>query len=231
LEHGKTVVIYVSIGPAPRPLPELTNLTVPDATAALQEIGLVLVEGDAVFSETVPVGVIVSWTVPSVPGAVAGDTVTKGTTVQVIASAGPAPRTVPNLTGFSLADATAALQALDLVVAQGPDEFSDTIPAGQVMRQDPGPDAALQIGATVTVVLSKGPDLVTVPPLSGLDYNGIVAALQSAGFTIGTASGDTNLQLTGAAVNGTAVGAGQQFPRGTKVDLFFATAPPATPAP
>lgn len=231
LEHGKTVVLYVSIGPAPRPLPELTNLTVPDATAALQQIGLVLVEGDAVFSETVPVGIIVSWTVPSVPGAVAGDTVTKGTTVQVIASAGPAPRTVPNLTGFSLADATAAVQALDLVIAQGPDEFSDTIPAGQVMRQDPGPDAALQIGATVTVVLSKGPDLVTIPSLAGLDYNGIVAALQNAGFTIGTASGDTNLQLTGVAVNGVQVGAGQQFPRGTKVDLFFATAPPATPAP
>lgn len=234
LEHGKTVTIFVSIGPAPRPLPELTDLTVADATAELQALGLVLVEGDAVFSETIPAGIVVSWNVPSVPGAVAGDTVTKGTTVQVIASAGPAPRTVPNLTGFSLADATAALQALDLVIAQAPDEFSDTIPVGQVMRQDPGPDAALQIGATVTVVLSKGPDLVALPALAGLDYNGIVAALQNAGFTIGTASGDTNLQLTGVAVNGTQVGAGQQFPRGTKVDLFFATAPPTTtvaPAP
>lgn len=230
LEHDKTVTIYISIGPAPRPLPELTNTTVAEATAALQEIGLVLVEGDAVFSETVAAGTIVSWTVPSVPGAVAGDTVTKGTTVQVIASAGPAPRTVPNLTGFSLADATAAVQALDLVIAQAPDEFSDTIPAGQVMRQDPAPDAALQIGATVTVVLSKGRDLVTIPALSGLDYNGVVAALQNAGFTIGTASGDTQQQLTGVAVNGAQVGAGQAFPRGTKVDLFFAATPPPTTA-
>ena len=234
LEHGKTVTIYISIGPAPRPLPELAGLTVAEATAELQAIGLVLVEGDAVFDEAVPVGTIVSWNVPAVPSATAGDTVTKGTTVQVIASAGPAPRTVPNLTGFSLADATAALQALDLVIAQAPDEFSDTIPAGQVMRQDPGPDAALQIGATVTVVISKGQDLVGLPALAGLDYNGIVAALQNAGFTIGTASGDTNQQLTGVAVNGVQVGAGQQFLRGTKVDLFFAATPPPTtvaPAP
>lgn len=230
LEHDTTVTIFVSTGPAPQPLPELVGLTVAEASEALTAVGLVLVEGDRVFSETVPVGVVVSWTVPAAPTLAAGATVVKGTTVQVIASAGPAPRTVPNLTGFSLADATAAVTALDLVIAQAPDEFSDTIPKGQVMRQDPAPDTALQIGATITVVLSKGPDLVAMPVLAGLDYNGIVAAVQNAGFTIGTTNGDTQLQFTGVQVAGLSVSAGQLFPRGTKVDLFFqATPPPPVP--
>ena len=206
-------------------------MTVADAEAALTAVGLVLVEGDRVFDEAVPVGVVVSWTVPAAPTLAAGATVVKGTTVQVIASAGPAPRTVPDLTGFSLADATAAVAALDLVIAQAPDEFSDTIPAGQVMRQDPGPETALQIGATITVVLSKGPDLVAMPALAGLDYNGIVASLQNAGFTIGTTNGDTQLQFTGVEVAGAPVSAGQLFPRATKVDLFFQATPFTPPAP
>jgi eukaryotic-like serine/threonine-protein kinase len=228
LEHDKTVTLFVSTGPSPRALPELVGMTVADAASALSAVGLVMVEGDPVFDETVPVGVVISWTVPAAPTLAAGATVVKGTTVQIIASAGPAPRTVPDLTGLTLADATAAIVALDLVVAQAPDEFSEVIPAGQVVRQDPAPASALQIGATVTVVVSKGRDLVVLPALAGLDYNAIVALLQSTGFTIGTTTGDPQRVLVGLIVNGAAATEGQQFPRGTKVDLLFEATPPTT---
>lgn len=229
LEHGKTITIFVSSGPALRALPELAGLTVADATAALTELGLVTIEADPVFNEDVLLGVIVSWSVPAAPTLTAGATVTKGTTVQVVASAGPAPRIVPDLTNVPIADATAAVQALGLVYAQGVDEFSNTVPVGAIIRQDLPPGSEAARGATVTVIVSKGPDLVAMPPLAGLDYNGIVAAVQGAGLAVGTVTGDTTQAFQSASVSGSAVVDGQQFLRGTAVDLTFAPTPVVAP--
>jgi serine/threonine-protein kinase len=141
--------------------------------------------------------------------------------VQVVPSAGPAPRTVPDLTGQALDAATAALTDLRLLVAQAPDEFNNTIPAGGIVRQDPAPGTAVARDSTVTVVLSKGPDLVTIPALAGLDYAGVRAALEGAGFVIGNVQGNTALAFTGVTVNGTGASMGMQFVRGTTVDLYF----------
>ena len=173
-------------------------------------------------------GVIVSWSVPAAPTLTAGATVTKGTTVQVVASAGPAPRAVPDLTNLTVADATAALQTLGLVYAQVADEFSNTIAVGSVIRQDLPPGSEAARGATVTVAVSKGPDLVAMPSLAGLDYNGIAAAIQGAGLAVGAVKGDTTQALQSATVNGSPVIDAQQILRGTPIDLTFAPTPPTT---
>jgi serine/threonine-protein kinase len=221
VEKGTTVHLFVSSGPAPRILEELKGLTVAEATAKLQAQGLVVEMAKPVFDENVPQDVVISWTVPASPALTVGGTVTKGTTIRLVASGGPAPRTVPNLKGKSLADATAALSGIGLVVAQGPDQFSTTVPPGEVMSQDPAAGKPVPRGGTVTLVLSKGPDLVTVPDLTGLDANGIKTALQNAGFTIGAVNGNPAAQFTGLSVGGKPASAGMKFLRGTKVDLFF----------
>ena len=82
---------------------------------------------------------------------VAGDTVLPGTTVVVAVSAGPAPRVVPDLTGAAVDAATATLTELGLEIAVLPDEFSDTVPAGGIARQDPVAGTEVPRGATVSV--------------------------------------------------------------------------------
>ena len=62
-----------------------------------------------------------------------------------------------------------------------PDEFSATVPAGSVARQDPLPNTALDRGASVSIALSKGPDLVTIPTLAGRDLAAMQKALTDAG--------------------------------------------------
>ena len=227
-EHGSSVIIYVSTGPAPRPLPELVGLTVVDATAALSDIGLVLIEGTAVNDEAALPGVVLSWSVPAAPTLTAGATVVKGTTVQVIASLGPVPRTVPDLRGKTLADATLELDALVLVIAQGVDEFSNEVPAGQVIRQDPAPGGAVERGSTITVVVSKGQDLVALPSLGGISFEQITAALGAAGFGVNSVTGNGTRPLLAVTVNGSATTPGQLFLRGTNVDLVFEADPPPT---
>ena len=228
LEHGKSVTIFVSTGPAPRPLPELVGLTVAEATTALSDIGLVLIEGTPVYDEVAPPGEVLSWTVPAAPTLTAGGTVVKGTTVQVIASLGPAPRTVPDLRNKTLADATVELDTLVLVIAQGADEFSNEVPAGQIIRQEPAPGSTVERGATITVVVSKGQDLVALPNLSGMTFEQITAALGAAGFGVNSVTGNGTLPLLAVNVNGAPTTPGQLFLRGTNVDLVFQSDPPPT---
>lgn len=221
LEKGSTVTLFISTGPPPRVLPDVVGMTAQEATDSLQELGLGVTQADPAFDEEVPVGVVISWSVPESPTLKAGDTVVKGTVVHLVVSAGPEPRTVPDLTGKTLSQATAALRELGLLVTMLPDEFSATVPAGSVARQDPAPNAALDRGATVSVALSKGPDLVAIPTLTGLDITRMKKALTDAGLVVGKITGNPAKEFVGITIGGAAATEGQQVPRGTTIDLTF----------
>ncbi|MDO9176199.1 MAG: PASTA domain-containing protein, partial [Actinomycetota bacterium] len=111
------------------------------------------------------------------------------------------------------------------------EEFNNTVPAGQIIRQSPAPGATVERGATITIVISKGQDLVTLPNIIGQTFEPATAALAAAGLGVNSVTGDGTQPLQSVSVNGAPATAGQQFLRGTKVDLAFAPtpAPPTTP--
>jgi serine/threonine-protein kinase len=232
LDEGGTLTLVVSSGPALRELPELTGLTTEAASNLLIERGLVLQLGDQPYDETVPAGLVISWTIADQPGLVAGDTVLPGTTVLVTVSAGPAPRFVPDLTDVPLANASAALTELGLVAVQGADEFSNDVAVGAVMRQDPMPGTEVARGTTVTIIVSKGPDLVAIPGLADLNLQQVTAVLNGAGLALGQMKGDLAGVTVLAEANGQVLAAGVLLPRGTAIDVTFAVpAPPSSLAP
>ena len=150
----------------------------------------------------------------------------------MVVSSGPAPRTVPDLTGVPLADAVAQLEAMSLVVVQAPEAFSDTVPIGAVAGQDPPSGTSVPIGSTVTIAVSKGTELVTVPPLADLTLQQANDALIAAGLVLGRVEGDPggiNI-LPMSTVCPSAASA--VLPRGTAIDLTFGQPPPPpTPPP
>ena len=235
LDEGKVLTLVISAGPAPRVLPELSGLTVDDATAKLKAAGLVLQLGEQSFDETIPADTVISWQVPGQPGLVAGNDVVMGTVVEVKVSAGPEPRTVPSLAGRTLAEATATLQNLGLVIAQADDVFSSKVPVGSVVAQDPAADTKLDRGGTVTVAVSKGPDLVAVPALAALTVQQASDALAAAGLKLGKVKGDQAGVVVLSEANGQVLVAGAQLERGTAVDVTFmvpaASTVPATSKP
>ena len=221
LDEGATFVLYVSDGPELRTIPELAGLTLADAQATLTDLRLVVVEAEPVYSEDVPAGSIIGWQVQENPSLVAGAQVLPDTVIEVTVSLGPAPRPAPDLTNLTLDEATAALSGVQLVIARGDDEFSDTIEVGRVVTQDPAPAAPVERGGTVTVRVSKGPDLVAFPDLTGQTYPQAQETLAAAGYTVKSLLGTTEGTFVSASVNGDEVQPGATFPRGTGVDLIF----------
>ena len=79
-------------GPELRTLPDLAGQPLNEAETRLAELRLVALPATQQFDETVPVGSVVSWSVPADPSLVAGDEVLPETEVALVVSDGPAPR-------------------------------------------------------------------------------------------------------------------------------------------
>lgn len=220
--EGDELVLIVSSGPAPSVLIDLAGSTERDALAALRDVGL---EGEVTerpFDEKVPRGVVISWDVPDQPGQqVPGDEVLRGTKVELVVSDGPAPREVPDLVGLRAAEARASLEKLGLVFARGDDVFSPTVRRGRVVRQSVDAGERVERGSEITVRVSKGPDLVVMPRLNGLDVAEIRRELREAGLRLGTVTGKRKWTKVDASVEGQAVDPGDRVLRGSTVDVRF----------
>lgn len=77
---------------------------------------------------------------------------------------------MPDLVGIGSQDAKARLMNLNWELdIHLEEEFSDNVPAGQVIRTTPGKDEELQKGAYILVVASKGPEKKMVKIISFMD--------------------------------------------------------------
>jgi eukaryotic-like serine/threonine-protein kinase len=221
LDEGDTFVLVVSEGPELRTLPELNGLPLADAQALLTELGLVPTEGEQAFSEDIAAGSVISWTVFDDTTLVAGDEVLPDTSIVMIVSKGPQPRPAPNVANLTLAEAQAALAGVQLVAAEGEQVFSTDVEAGRVVTQDPPPDTAVERGGTVTVQISKGPDLLPFPDLTGQPFAQAQQTLSDSGFGVNSLLGTTEGTFVSATVGGEPAVAGTSYLRGTTFDLVF----------
>jgi serine/threonine-protein kinase len=113
----------------------------------------------------------------------------------VIVSDGPAPRTVPTIPATATFDqASQAITAVQLTPARR-DDFSDTVPAGQIIGTDPAAGQQVARGSTVTIIVSKG--MTPIPDVSGQSVADATAQLQAAGFTVAGVSGDPSRTVIG----------------------------------
>lgn len=93
--------------------------------------------------------------------------------------------TVPSVLGQTEAQAVATLDGAGLRGTFG-SQFSETVQAGRVISTDPGVGARTRKSDPVRVVLSKGPDRVSVPTVTGRPADEARKALTDARLTPGT---------------------------------------------
>ena len=130
-------------------VPNLVGQTQAGAAGLLSTAGLNL---GAVTSQasTLPIGEVVS------ESPAAGTPAQVGSSVSVVLSSGVA---VPSLVGQTQMNAEGLITGAGLVVGTETTQFSDTVPSGTVISQNPPSRTTVNGGTTVSLVVSSG-----VPP-------------------------------------------------------------------
>jgi serine/threonine-protein kinase len=192
LREGRAVSVTVSAGPRPIPVPQVSSLTKDDATTVVTRSGLKVGAVTSAASMTVPAGLIVS----SHPDT---GTLLPGQSIDLVVSTGKPTVAVPVLQGptaASYAAAQAALAAVQLPSTPS-EQFSDTVLKGQIITTAPPPGTVVTVGTPVTVEVSKGPDLVAVPAVTGDSISGATHVLTNNGFQVTGVIGNPTATVTG----------------------------------
>src|SRR4051794_19187285 len=158
--------------------PGVINLTRSAAAEKVHAVGLGFQVDGSAYSETVPVGSVVS-TDPS-----GGENAPRNGTVTAIVSKGPERHEVPPLRGLSLDAAQAALQDAHLSFGDASYRFSEKVLRGAVMSADPEPGTSLRRGVAVDLVVSRGPRPVKVVDFVGKDADLAARTLRKAGLAV-----------------------------------------------
>ncbi len=124
----------------------------------------------------------------------------------------------PTVTDLTRPEASAAVRAAGLEFATT-EEFSETVPTGRVIAGVPGPGEDIARGATLTAVLSKGPERYAVPAVIGKDGTAAREALTAAHLTVGTLNQSWSEDVAEGSVVSASVQPGTSVRPGTTVDL------------
>jgi serine/threonine-protein kinase len=169
-----TVTAYMSLGPERYPMPSVAGLTREAAQAAIVEAHLKTGTVTEVFDEQIEAGIVVS------ASQQASTPLARNTAIDLTVSKGRQPIDIIDQSGRTFDDANSALTEAGLVVSRN-DDYSTTVPAGTVISQDPA-SGQLYRSDPVTLVVSLGPRMVTVPDFSGKSAKQLKEALQQIGL-------------------------------------------------
>jgi serine/threonine-protein kinase len=215
VEEGSEVTITVSTGVPQVEVPKLAGLPLEEALALLQEAKLVA-DVRQVFSDRVEEGIVTSQDPKP------GETVDEGSTVVVRVSRGEELIDVPDVRGQDQGTAEAILAdagfAVDVVEVN-----SDESP-GIVVAQEPLGGQAPK-GATVTIQVSVGPELLGVPGVIGETEGDATAILQEQGFGVAVEEVIANFPDEEGIVLDQDPGGGAEVEPGTTVTIFVGRFP------
>ncbi len=162
--------------------PGVIGLTQEEATERLEGAGLEVVVGEAVYSNTVQKGRVVS----SDPGA--GDRVLDGDKVAIVLSKGKEVYDLPKLAGLTVDAAQDKLFDSKLAFGKVIERFSESVEKGIVVASDPKAGTTLRPGAIVDLIVSKGRQPIPVGSWVGKDADRAQNVLERRGLEVDTST-------------------------------------------
>lgn len=171
------VTILVSKGIEMVDVPDLNNKTADEIDEILK--GAKLTRGDTTeqYHEEIPKGQVIS------QSPAAGESVKHDSPVNVVISKGREPIEVPNVVGKSSDEAQKMISDAGLQV-QTSEAFSDDVERGLVISQDPAGGETRYRTDPVAIVISKGPEMVTVPNVIRMSEAEARAELEALGLVV-----------------------------------------------
>jgi serine/threonine protein kinase len=178
-ELGRVVSLVISKGQDMREVPDVTNEQDMKAVAILTKQGFELGKRTYTFSDTIDKGIVIK----TQPGA--GEQVPYKSTVNIEISRGPASVQIPDVIGNTKEEASSTLQTLGFQVITT-EEFDENADKNKVIRTTPVGGTEITKGSQVTLVLSKGPEMITVPDVRNEPADEAKATLADLGFMLDT---------------------------------------------
>jgi serine/threonine protein kinase/beta-lactam-binding protein with PASTA domain len=173
VSRGSVVTLIVSAGPRMIPMPQVTGQSLDAARAALRHAGLIPGPVTSQTSQTIPAGIVIS-TDP-----VAGTVWPQPRPVRLTVSAGPP---LPDFRGQPKAAAEQWAQGNGVSLNEV--TVKSDQPADTVVRQSPPPGRPFSQGEVVTIYVSAGPPMVSIPNLDGMDVKQAARVLRRLGFQV-----------------------------------------------
>ncbi|MGW7251337.1 Stk1 family PASTA domain-containing Ser/Thr kinase [Streptomyces decoyicus] len=204
-----TVTLTISRGPEIVDVPDLSGTPVADAKRKLRERGLVPGTVTREFNEEVAKGSVIR-TDPAGgskrrPDTAVGLTVSRGTAIDV-----------PGVLGSDRTDAVSTLRAAGFQVRFADQPVFSTQDKGTIARQTPVEGGKLGKGDTVTLTLSKGPEMIPVPDVTGKNVDDAKKQLTDLGFQVEV---DKPLLFPQDTVESQSVDPGKKAPKGGTITI------------
>jgi eukaryotic-like serine/threonine-protein kinase len=133
--------------------------------------------------------------------------------------------TVPPVRAMAVSTARTELENLGFAVKVGPSQHDNTIPPGAVIQTDPAIGASAHQGAVVTLTVSTGPVMISMPQVTGQPQAAAIAAIKKAGLTPGQIIPAASTIATGTVISTNPV-AGTSWPQPRPVTITVSAGPP-----
>lgn len=222
VDRDSLVRLIVSLGPNPVSVPAVTGKTISEVTAEFELLNLIVGSVTEEFNDFVERGTVLR--LASTDGQVlpAGSEILAGQTLNLVVSAGG----IPDVAGLSVDDARRLLQGVDLTgIVGGDGQFSDTIAEGFVVEILDRDSRIVVPGDTVTLLVSRGPELVAIPNVIDSTIAQAKRTLEDLGFVVEVRSDIPPEDWSNSLARVTSVdpSVGQEVPAGSRVTLrsFF----------
>ncbi|WP_367041024.1 Stk1 family PASTA domain-containing Ser/Thr kinase [Streptomyces sp. Je 1-332] len=211
IRDNDSVTLTISKGPEIVKVPSLADTPVAKAKDELKDAGFAPGMTNKAFSDDVRKGSVIR-TDPK-----AGTKRKAGSAIAITVSKGPAID-VPDVTGDSQSDATSELEDAGLKVKIATKRVHSDEDKGTVIDQSPREgQTQLAEGDTVTLTLSKGPEMIEVPDVEGMSVDDATQELEDAEFEVEKDRG--LLGLFGDTVKSQSVEGGEEAPKGSTITI------------
>jgi len=211
LREGATVTLVPSDGPPPVPVPDVTDMTLDKADAALDAAGLSKGTVREVYDDQIAEGNVVRQSP-------AKGQAPKGSAVDLWLSKGHAPVPVPAVVGKPQDRAEKLLKDVGFVSVVK-FAFSNDIDRGIVISVEPSEATKTAYGSPVTLLVSQGPETFAAPVLTGLSPSAARAKAADYGLKV---SIQTVPGTAGAVIISQVPAAGTTVRAGDTISLFAA---------
>jgi serine/threonine-protein kinase len=204
-------------------VPSVRGLTQAAATEAVQDAGLKVQVSEPIFSEDVQPGLVAG----SDPAP--GSRVHRGSAVILHLSKGPERHEVPDLRGRTVAQAEQLLTRQNLKVGKITHGFSTSVAKNRIVSTNPSAGEEVRRDTAIALVVSKGPEPVEVPVVTGRNVTEATQILQQSGFRVTTRTAASDKVARDLVIGQKP--SGGKAPRGSTVELTVSTGPPLVTVP